>query len=216
MKFTKLVHSCLLVEKDGKKALIDPGLFSWESGIVDPLSLDEIDYVLVTHAHTDHLDERFARAVHEHSPGAVWYSTKEVEEKLTPYDIKVHLSSTLSDVRFINSTHADLGPWAPTPNEHTSFVVFNSLFVSGDTQSLSSLHGADILAGAFTAPWGSAVEFFRMIDNLDRPPRVIIPLHDWHMRDEARELLYSSARNRCEERDILFLAPQHGVQFDIE
>lgn len=216
MKCTKLIHSCLIVEKDGKKALVDPGLFSWESGVVDPLSLDEIDYVLVTHAHADHLEERFARAIHEHSPGAVWYGTKEVEEKLAPLGIKVHLSSTLSDVRFIDSEHADLTPWAPTPKDHTSFVLFDSLLVSGDTQSLSSLHGADILAGAFTAPWGSAVGFFRMIEGLDQRPRIVIPLHDWHMRDEARELLYGSARKLCEERDILFLAPQHGVQFDIE
>ena len=147
MKITKLVHSCMLVEQDGKKALVDPGSFSWQSGIiVDQSILSGVDYVVITHVHPDHLDPTFVNVVNELSPNALWYSTAEVVAKLSTLGIVAHAKSELSDVQFIESEHADLDPWNIQP-EHTSFMLFSELFVSGDCQAHHSIHGARVLAG---------------------------------------------------------------------
>src|SRR5215469_3104877 len=51
MQIRKFGHSCLLVDTDGIRVLIDPGGYS--SGFE---SLSELDALLLTHQHADHFD----------------------------------------------------------------------------------------------------------------------------------------------------------------
>lgn len=54
MKVTKYPQSCLILEKDGKKAIIDPGsLVSAKYKVSDLLP---VDLILITHEHIDHVD----------------------------------------------------------------------------------------------------------------------------------------------------------------
>jgi len=50
MRFTKLGHSCVRLDKDGAVLVIDPGTFSDAAG-----ALDGATAVMVTHEHPDHL-----------------------------------------------------------------------------------------------------------------------------------------------------------------
>jgi len=50
MKLTHLGHACLLVETGGARLLIDPGTMSTFEDVRD------LDAVLVTHQHPDHVD----------------------------------------------------------------------------------------------------------------------------------------------------------------
>ena len=65
MDVTHLGHACLLVETDRVRLLIDPGTLS--SGFAD---LRDLDAVLVTHEHPDHVDEAAVRALLASNPGA--------------------------------------------------------------------------------------------------------------------------------------------------
>ncbi len=54
MKVTKYPQSCLVIEKDGKRAVIDPGslvLPKYKASDILP-----IDLILITHEHQDHAD----------------------------------------------------------------------------------------------------------------------------------------------------------------
>ncbi|MDO8655088.1 MAG: MBL fold metallo-hydrolase, partial [bacterium] len=51
MKITKYVHSCLLVEEQGKTALIDPGNYTFQSKALDLRYIEKLDFVLITHEH---------------------------------------------------------------------------------------------------------------------------------------------------------------------
>ncbi len=110
MNITKLVHSCLIVESNGKRVLTDPGNYSWQSGIVKPELLTGISAVVVTHVHPDHLHEEFARVIQLASPDAKWYGPAEVVEQLGSWGIDGSTTSDTDDVRFVESQHADLSP----------------------------------------------------------------------------------------------------------
>jgi L-ascorbate metabolism protein UlaG (beta-lactamase superfamily) len=51
MRFTKLGHSCVRLEKDGAVLVIDPGV--WTDAAA---ALAGAAAVMVTHEHADHLD----------------------------------------------------------------------------------------------------------------------------------------------------------------
>lgn len=61
MKITYFGHSCLYVENDGKKVIIDPFLSGNPASGVSPGDL-EVDAVLLTHAHDDHFGDTVAIA----------------------------------------------------------------------------------------------------------------------------------------------------------
>jgi L-ascorbate metabolism protein UlaG (beta-lactamase superfamily) len=61
MQLTKYPQSCLILEKDDKRILIDPGSFmanKFSAG-----DLPEFDAIFLTHRHPDHADPDFIRSV---------------------------------------------------------------------------------------------------------------------------------------------------------
>jgi L-ascorbate metabolism protein UlaG (beta-lactamase superfamily) len=73
-QLTWLGQAGFLLEAAGRRVLIDPWLSPHESRLVEPapfeLVSDQIDDVLVTHEHADHLDLPFLRRLAQHSPHA--------------------------------------------------------------------------------------------------------------------------------------------------
>jgi len=216
MNIIKLVHSCLVVEQDGKRILVDPGSYSWQSDLVKPELLAGLDQVVVTHAHPDHLDERFAQAVKAASPNAIWYGPAQVTDQLSHWGINGLAASDDPKIRFIDSEHADLSPWFGEQPQHTSFVLFDDLLIGGDCHTLTSAHGARILAGAINGgPWGGVVGFAKMIQAMADRPQVVIPLHDWHFNDEARQGIYARLPDVLSSFDATFLPLENGVPAEI-
>lgn len=216
MKITKLIHSCLLVEKDDKKILVDPGAYSWNSGIINREHLKGIDFVVITHEHPDHCDETFIKAVYEASPDTEWFSTTEVAGKLLEFGITVKTESHNKDIRFITSEHADLSPWFAKQPEHTSFVLFDELLIGGDCHSLTRSHGARIFGGAINGgPWGAVVGFTKMIEAMTEKPEAVIPLHDWHFNEDAKSAIYAKLPEVLGQFDVQFVPLENGIPQDI-
>ncbi len=216
MKITKLVHSCFILEKDGKRILVDPGVYSWQSGVVEEDLMSDLDSVVVTHEHPDHLSEDFVDLVKTKSPGAKWYGPSQVVSQLADWGINGSSSSDDDSIVFIESSHADLDPWFPEQPEHTSFVLFNEVLVGGDCHTLSDSHGARIFAGAINGgPWGAVVGFARMIEAMDNRPEVVIPAHDWHWNDEARKGIYNRLGEVMEAQGVKFVPMENGLSVDI-
>ncbi len=215
MKITKLVHSCLIVEKANFKVLVDPGNYSWNSGFVTDEMLKGINYVAITHIHPDHCDDEFVKTVYKQSPNALWFSTVQVAEKLKEFDISVDIKGN-DIIRFVNSDHADLSPWFAEQPEHASFVVMDELLIGGDCHTLKSSYGARILAGAINGgPWGSVVGFVKMIENMESRPEVVLPLHDWHWNEDARTAIYSRLPDVLTSLGSEFVPLVNGETFQV-
>jgi L-ascorbate metabolism protein UlaG (beta-lactamase superfamily) len=56
MKISKYIHSCLLFELEGHKLLFDPGNFTFAEGLVTPETFADVNSIIITHIHPDHLD----------------------------------------------------------------------------------------------------------------------------------------------------------------
>jgi L-ascorbate metabolism protein UlaG (beta-lactamase superfamily) len=51
VRIIKYTHSCVRIEHEGRTLVVDPGIWS------EPRALNSADAVLVTHEHSDHVDE---------------------------------------------------------------------------------------------------------------------------------------------------------------
>ena len=216
MKLTKLVHSCLLVEKDGTKILVDPGVYSWQDEKMKHFDLSGISAVVVTHNHPDHFNVDFANAVKQASPGAVWYGTQETSDSLKDIDVSGQTNGDDQNIRFIESKHADLSPWFNNQPLHTSYVIFDEILVSGDCQTLNGSNGARILAAAVNGgPWGAVVGFTKMIEAMSDRPKTVVPLHDWHWNEEARGAIYAKLPEVMERFGVNFIPLQNYETIEI-
>lgn len=63
MKVTKFGHSCILVEENSVKILLDPGVFS-----TDYTDIKDVDALLITHEHQDHFDISGVKKILELNP----------------------------------------------------------------------------------------------------------------------------------------------------
>ncbi len=216
MEITKLVHSCLLIESNGKKILVDPGIYSWQDEKVKGINFSGIHAVVITHNHPDHLNEDFAKVVAQASPGAKWQGTQQAIDQLKAIGIEGSTASDDEDIQFVDSKHADLSPWFDEQPEHTSYVLFGDLLISGDCQSLASSHGARILAAAVNGgPWGAVVGFAKMIESMKDRPEIVIPLHDWHWNESAREAIYAKLPEVMEKFGVKFIPLKSGTTKEI-
>lgn len=64
IKLTKLIHSTLLVEYKSQRILFDPGDYSIEQ----VKTLTDIDLLIITHIHSDHLHIESVKVLTENNP----------------------------------------------------------------------------------------------------------------------------------------------------
>ena len=73
MKITKFGHCCLLIEENGVRILTDPGTYSTQQNEVK-----NIDFVLITHEHSDHFHIDSLKALLKNNPQAKIVTNKSV------------------------------------------------------------------------------------------------------------------------------------------
>ncbi len=82
MKITKYEHACVAIEENGKNLVIDPGMFS--QSVSDT---KEVVAIVITHAHSDHMDKATIKTLLQNNPEARIFSVAQVADALP--DLKV-------------------------------------------------------------------------------------------------------------------------------
>ncbi|MBI4122825.1 MAG: MBL fold metallo-hydrolase [Parcubacteria group bacterium] len=209
MKITKYVHSCLLVEEQGKAALIDPGNYTFQSKALDVRYIEKLDFVLITHEHQDHLDVPFLRTILAQFPNVEIISNPSVVLLLEQQGVKAS-SRGNKDVSIAEASHERL-PFS-SPPQNILFHVFSRLTHPGD--SFAFFETREVLALPVQAPWGSTTQAVEKA--LQLRPRVVIPIHDWHWRDEARKTMYERLAAYFKEHGIEFRGLETGNTLELE
>jgi L-ascorbate metabolism protein UlaG (beta-lactamase superfamily) len=140
MKVTKYPQSCLIIEKNGKRAIIDPGsLVSAKYGAADLLP---VDLVLITHEHPDHIDPTFLNEllIDKKVPVIANQSTaKLLGDKVTDVvedgeTITIEgFEITARELPHVLMIDGSSGP------QNTGFVIDKNFFHSGDGLEISNL-----------------------------------------------------------------------------
>jgi len=197
MSITKYLHSCLLIEEDNTVILIDPGEYTYNAKIFPLDTLAQLNYILITHEHADHFSLQFIKDIIAKFPDVAIISNQSVVKILE----KENLPAASGGNDFITLTqvpHEEI-LFAPPP-KNVQFTLFNKLTHPGDSFNFSSQ--VDCLAMPMTAPWGSMIAAMKKV--VEVKPKVVIPIHDWHWKDEALHAFYP--------RVAEFLKP-HGIDF---
>jgi len=181
MKISKYIHSCLLFELDGHKLLFDPGKFTFAEGIVKPEVFADVNSIIITHLHADHLDTENLKKIVALS-GATVYTNIEVGEAIA----KEGLQYTLVEEGIYN-----VGPFkleaipviheplldSPIP-QMTGFLINDKVLLPADSMEdkLTAYQGLEVLVLVTMAPFANELRIAAFGDQVK--PKQILPVHD--------------------------------------
>lgn len=190
MTITKYLHSCILLEEDGYRVLIDPGAFSFIEGILKPEDIPAPNALVVTHEHRDHLDLDAARIIIE-PQGADIITTTPFAASLGDQGFAVvgldpgeETTRGPFVIAALEAPHGELPVLAPA----NIAVFINDKFLHpGDSLQVMA-ERVEILCLPVAAPWLRAVDAVEFA--LRIKPRLVIPIHEATQKDFWIESLY--------------------------
>lgn len=212
MEITHLGHACLLLEIADTRVLVDPGNIG-----SDWSAVRDLDAIVVTHQHPDHLDVDRVPALVAANPTARVLADPGSVETLAGHGIAAAVhppeGSEIGGVRLtpVGELHALIHDEIPRiPNVGVRFDAEGepSLYVPGD--ALDGEPGdVDVLAFPLAAPWSRSREMTAYLRRFDAP--VAFPVHDGILSDAGRGIFLTHAQNlggeRTEVRDLRGAGP---------
>jgi len=184
MRVTHLGHACLLVETETARLLIDPGTMSAFTDV------RELDAVLVTHQHPDHVDAPRLAALLAANPSAVLVVDPDSVAAVPdlpgspvvarPGD---RVSFGRSTVDVLGGLHAAVYGNIPGCTNSAYLIDDGALLHPGDSFFIPE-QDVDVLAVAIDGPWlklADAVDYVRGV-----APRVAVPMHEGETTDPAK------------------------------
>lgn len=206
MRIIHFGHSCVLLETGSARLLIDPGTYATGFEVAR-----ELDGVLITHQHPDHLDAEKLPVLMAANPGAALV----VDEGSAPVVRELGLTPTVlhagDDVRIGGASvhvaggrHALIHQDIPVIPNNCYVVDDGAYYHPGDSLVVPE-QAIDVLGVPAAAPWlktSEAVDFLRAVR-----PRVAMPIHDAVV---ARPELYFGLLDRLSPEGTTVTVPPHG------
>lgn len=211
MQVTKFEHSCIAVEKDGKKLIFDPVEFAETLP-----EFDKVAAIVITHIHSDHLQPERIAAILDANPEAKVFAPKDAET-LLPDAILVEGGEELEikgfNLKFFGKNHAEVFE-GKVPCENIGVVVNDRLTNPGDSFDLLELNGAvEALLVPEAAPWAKMSETIDFVKLAK--PKFVIPVHDGVLSDMGKTIYNNLLRVACEEIGAEFAPLSVGESMDI-
>lgn len=174
MRLTKLEHACLILEKNGRKLVVDPGSFT--APLID---LHDVDAVVVTHEHADHWTPDQLTHLLATNPDVTVYGPAGVATAAEGFDVHVVADGDTVEVgpftlAFHGSRHAVIHESIPVI-DNVGVLVDGSLFYPGDQFTVPPVP-VDVLATPVGAPWLKVAEVIDYVAAVK--PRLAFPTHE--------------------------------------
>ncbi len=200
---TRLTDSCVLVTSDSGTTLFDPGFFTFDTDIVDLESIGDVQRVLITHEHFDHVKPEFVRWLVDRGADVTVHSNQAVADLLEPHDIEV-ATDALVGVTFEDVLHEPLPNGMTPPNR--AYTLDGFFTHPGDSQQITQT--APLLALPLLAPWTSLAASVQFA--VRTGAQQVFPIHDYFMSASGRAAIGGLARGTLEAAGIEYLALDWG------
>lgn len=211
MKVTKYTHSCVVIEHDNKAVLFDPGIYSWQSGLVDVSLLPKLDTIIITHKHGDHMAEPFIKALVTRYPDVQWIAPTDAHADLQAWGVSKVKNTSDNNIDITEGSHAPVEPFGIQVN---NLVVHwcDAITMPGDTHDITT--SKEVLLLPMQAPWGTTVRALQLA--LQIKPKYVLPIHDWMWNETWRQTCYERFNSILAQNNITFLSPKDGETITIE
>lgn len=177
MKIKKIGHCCLVINVGNKRVLTDPGAFTIEGQEQEK----NIDLIVITHEHSDHLHVDSVKKIIENNPEVKIVTNSSVGKILGEAGIPHEVLEDGGTGEFAGvyleahgTDHAEIyGAYGQVMN--TGYFIGKDLFYPGDAFTNPG-KPVDILAVPIAGPWmkiKEAIEYAKLVK-----PRVVFPVHD--------------------------------------
>ncbi len=202
MKITKFGQCCLLIEVNGKRVLTDPGRFS-----VSQNTVTDIDLILITHEHADHIHSASLQAILANNPKAQVVTNSGVAKVLTELGITHEILEGVAHgemsgiaLEAYDGKHAEIfEEYGQVQN--TGYFIENQLFYPGDAYT-EPKKDVPVLALPVAGPWCKSADAIAYA--LRVKPEKAFPVHDWLLNDDGVALVYGLFESQLKN---------HGVEF---
>ena len=174
MRLTKFTHACVRLEKDGRKLLIDPGIWAEDEAFQDDTD------ILVTHEHFDHIDvdritalAALAANITVHAPAPVAALLAVMAGHVRTVEVGDSFTAAGFRVAVVGGRHADIYDGLPGC-ANVGYLV-DGLYHPGDSLFVPD-HRVETLLVPTCAPWlklAEAIDFVRTVT-----PRRAYSIHD--------------------------------------
>jgi L-ascorbate metabolism protein UlaG (beta-lactamase superfamily) len=192
MQVTHFGHACVLVEQGTARILIDPG--EWSDGFG---GLRDLDGILITHKHPDHLDVQAVAGLARDNPEALLAADPESADVLRDLDLPLTVARPgdifhIGDVtvKGMGGQHAIVHPEIPVLR-NTGYLIGDGNFYHPGDSFFVPEQSVDVLGLPTGGPWlkvSEVVDFLRLV-----APRVALPIHE---RSQARpQVHYTMVKN---------------------
>lgn len=191
----RLTDSCLLVTTDEGTSILDPGFHTLQSDFIDLKTIGEVQRILVTHEHGDHVSPDFVKWLLDRGSDVAIYGNTAVAAVLSDFDIAVDTS--VPDGTSIEDVLHETTPMGDAP-PNRSWTIDGILTHPGD--SYHPKFSAPVLALGLLTPWGSTTKSLEFARTLG--PQQVVPVHDFYLSDLGRNWIYSVAKRVLAESGI--------------
>jgi len=188
MKVTKYEHAALVLERDGERLIVDPGMYTKTMP-----EQHNVKAIVITHIHADHCNEAQLDEIIKHNPGIKIYSTSEVCNRLTesrPHFETVtvyhgdHYVEGNFTIDFYGDMHLEIhSSWPMCQN--VGVMINDTLYYPGDSFTTPDTK-VELLAVPSSAPWaklGMIIDFVNEVK-----PKQSFATHNIHLSAEGHQL----------------------------
>jgi L-ascorbate metabolism protein UlaG (beta-lactamase superfamily) len=211
MTLTKYDHACMILEEQGSKVIIDPGMFT--SSLPD---VSDVVAVVITHYHGDHIDPAKVKKILELNPDAVLYATQQTKDNFSDLPITAvtpgeSITAGPFHLSFCGGDHAVIHPARPT-DQNIGVMVNNEFYYPGDSFAEPPM-AIRVLALPAAAPWLKISESMDYV--MAVKPQVAIPVHDAILSDAGKQVHDGMITSVTEKSGTEYKRLASGEQFEI-
>ncbi|HAO65025.1 TPA: hypothetical protein DCQ44_03545 [Candidatus Taylorbacteria bacterium] len=203
MKIKKIGHCCLLIKTNDVTILTDPGTFSTEQN-----SIKDIDLVLITHEHADHMHIESVKEIIKNNPSVKIITNSSVGKKLEEAGIPFILLEGSAKTEFgkvsleaFDCKHGEIFEEIGQV-QNTGYFIDNKLFYPGDSIYFDPKLDIEVMALPVAGPWCMLADAIRYA--LAVKPKKVFPVHEAMLRPELIGLAHNIPKK---------VLGDHGIEF---